>query len=94
MSTTEEVEAITHDIAVQALRDVGNIGVHATEEADWQGEASFHVVVVLPDEAFSRDGVGDKFSNIALSVWEGLVGRGDNRFPYVDFTARSESGDA
>ena len=61
-----------------------------SEEPDWQGEPSFNVIIILPDEAFAAEEIGDKLSEMSVSIREDLLRQGDSRFPYVSFASRSE----
>ena len=90
MSTIEQIVGIARHVASQALDQPADLQVVATAETDWQGEPSLRVAIILPDEAFAAEGIGDKLSDMSVSIREDLLKQGEARFPYVSFAARSE----
>ncbi|HEY5412491.1 MAG TPA: hypothetical protein VIJ94_17365 [Caulobacteraceae bacterium] len=63
--------------------------VRAAEMVDWQGEAGLSIDVVVPDNFFEREDVGDKLIELTDYIRRELLAAGENRFPYVELSPKS-----
>lgn len=89
MTITPTIFRAAEKGADEVLPEGTERSISVMETDDWQGESSLSIDVIVPDDFFKRNDVGDKLIDLADHIRRQLIAVGEKRFPYVELSPRS-----
>lgn len=86
-----QVVKLMKQVAAGVFPATDLLDVRSEHSSDWEGEDSLRITLMLSDEAAAQM-TGEQLANMLREIRESLLGKGDDRFPYLYFKTPTDLG--